>query len=71
MGQMRYGSFLCLAATLVGTAFADVQLNEFLAANTQVHPDVVDFEDYPDWIELKNTTKSPMPPAGPPTTGPR
>ena len=43
---------------------ADVQLNEFLAANTQAHADVVDFEDYPDWIELKNTTGSPINLAG-------
>lgn len=55
---MRYGPILCLVATLGCPALADVQLNEFLAANTQVHPDVVDFEDYPDWIELKNTTGS-------------
>jgi len=32
---------------------ADVlRISEFMAANTQAHPDVVDFEDYPDWIEL-------------------
>lgn len=39
---------------------AQVQINEFLAANTQAHPDVVDFDDYPDWIELKNTTNNPV-----------
>ncbi len=33
-----------------------VVVNELLAANTQSSPDIVDFDDYPDWIELKNTT---------------
>jgi uncharacterized repeat protein (TIGR02543 family) len=61
---MRIGATLYLAALLGSPALADVQLNEFLAANTQVHPDVVDFEDYPDWIELKNTTGSPINLAG-------
>lgn len=35
-------------------AHGQVQLNEFLASNTRAFPDIVDFEDYPDWIELKN-----------------
>ncbi len=61
---MRCCSNLLLALVLVVGASADVQLNEFLAANTQVHADVVDFEDYPDWIELKNTTGSPINLAG-------
>jgi hypothetical protein len=33
---------------------AQVRLNELLAANTLAVPDIVDFEDYPDWIELYN-----------------
>jgi hypothetical protein len=33
---------------------AQVQLNEVLASNTLATPDIVDFEDYPDWLELKN-----------------
>jgi hypothetical protein len=53
-----------LFGVAAGQAVADVQLNEFLAANTQAHADVVDFEDYPDWIELKNTTGSPINLAG-------
>ena len=36
-------------------AHAQVQINEIMASNTRSFPDVVDFEDYPDWIELKNT----------------
>lgn len=43
----------CLVPMLLG---AQVRLSEFMAANVQAHPDVVDFEDYPDWIELENTT---------------
>ena len=27
-----------------------------MAKNTTAHPDIIDFEDYPDWIELQNTT---------------
>jgi hypothetical protein len=38
------------------SADAGIQLNEFLASNTRAFPDIVDFEDYPDWIELKNTS---------------
>lgn len=41
-----------LSATL---CTAQVQLNELVASNTQATPDIVDFEDYPDWLELKNT----------------
>ena len=44
----------CLFAVV--SASAQVQLNEFLASNTQATPDIVDFDDYPDWIELKNTS---------------
>ena len=29
-------------------------IHELMASNTRAFPDVVDFEDYPDWIELKN-----------------
>ena len=36
-------------------AQAQVQINEIMASNARSFPDVVDFEDYPDWIELKNT----------------
>lgn len=34
---------------------ADVQINEIVASNTRSFPDITDFEDYPDWIELGNT----------------
>ncbi len=37
-----------------------VVLNELMAVNTTAHPDIVDYEDYPDWIELRNTTDLPV-----------
>lgn len=40
-------------------AQAQVQINEIMASNARSFPDIVDFEDYPDWIELKNTGASP------------
>lgn len=48
----------CLGAWLLAPASAQVQVNELLASNTRAFPDIVDFEDYPDWIELKNTSAS-------------
>ena len=38
--------------------FSDVVINEFMASNTRAFPDITDFEDYPDWIELKNTSNA-------------
>ncbi len=39
---------------------AQVQINEIMASNVRAYPDITDFEDYPDWFELKNTTGSPV-----------
>ena len=39
---------------------SQVQINEIMASNTRAYPDITDFEDYPDWFELKNTTGSPV-----------
>lgn len=47
----------CLAT---GVGFGQVRISEFLASNAQSHPDIVDFSDYPDWIELENTTDQPV-----------
>ena len=35
---------------------AEIRINEFMASNTRAYPDITDFEDYPDWIELHNTS---------------
>ncbi len=42
---------LCCGLTV---AAAQVQINEIVASNARCFPDITDFEDYPDWIELKN-----------------
>ncbi|HBF17196.1 MAG TPA: hypothetical protein DDW37_06150, partial [Verrucomicrobiales bacterium] len=39
---------------LSGFLPAQVRINEFMASNTKAFPDIIDFEDYPDWIELHN-----------------
>ncbi|MGJ8643033.1 MAG: lamin tail domain-containing protein [Luteolibacter sp.] len=44
-----------LPLILISPLSGQVQINEIMAKNTTVHPDIVDFEDYPDWIELHNT----------------
>ncbi len=49
---------LCLLA--MAAQAQSVRLSEFMAENVQSVPDIVDFEDYPDWIELQNTTSSPV-----------
>lgn len=40
------------------TCHSQIVINEVLATNTRSYPDITDFEDYPDWIELKNTTST-------------
>ncbi len=56
----RLNMKLIITVALISVSFctAQVQLNEFMAANTLATPDIVDFDDYPDWIELKNTSAS-------------
>lgn len=54
MIKILFVAFCCLSWTLL----AQVRISEFLASNTQAHPDIVDFGDYPDWIELENTSAS-------------
>ena len=52
---MKTQHFLCLCGLLCGMSQAQVQIHEIMASNTRAYPDITDFEDYPDWIELKNT----------------
>lgn len=40
------------------SANSQVVINEFMASNTSVFSDMVDFDDYSDWIELYNTGNS-------------
>ena len=37
---------------------AEIRVNEIMASNTRAWPEITDFEDYPDWIELHNTGSS-------------
>jgi hypothetical protein len=37
-------------------AFGQIVVNEILAANDTTNPNNSDFDDYADWIELRNTT---------------
>ena len=46
--------FHLLLALSTAFAPAQVRVNEFMASNTRSVPDITDFEDYPDWIELHN-----------------
>ena len=55
---------ICFAFAMAGECVAQVKVNELLAANSQSHPDIVDFDDYPDWIELKNEGSSAVSLAG-------
>ena len=38
----------------------NIVINEFLASNTTINPEMVDFDDYSDWIELYNPENSPI-----------
>ena len=51
---------LLLQCLATGVGLGQVRISEFLASNAQSHPDIVDFSDYPDWIELENTTGQPV-----------
>ena len=48
-------SLLASYLLLVGSVCAQVKINEFMVSNTRAYPDITDFDDYPDWIELSNT----------------
>ena len=47
-----------LTLLLANLAHAQVRINELMATNTRAYPDITGFEDYPDWIELKNSSAS-------------
>ncbi len=52
---MRLSQILLLLVIFSSACFSQVKINEFLARNTTVNPDNVDFSDYSDWLELYNT----------------
>ncbi|MBN2012249.1 lamin tail domain-containing protein [candidate division KSB1 bacterium] len=43
---------------VLSVAQIDVVINEFLASNTSVNPEMIDFDDFSDWIELYNGQKT-------------
>ena len=43
---------------------AEVRINEVMASNVRSFPNAMDFEDYPDWLELYNSSDSQLSLAG-------
>jgi hypothetical protein len=37
----------------------DIMINEYLASNVIIYPEMYDFDDYSDWIELYNPSATP------------
>ena len=53
-------SFLLVLGLSFSIWGQDIQINEFLASNVRDYPEMYDFGDYNDWIELHNTSDSPI-----------
>jgi len=53
---MRFCAFGALPVIWASLLHAQPRISEFLAVNTLSSPEIVDFSDYPDWIELENPT---------------
>lgn len=53
---MKWGFIWALSVVIPHVSFAEIRINEFMSSNTRAYPDITDFEDYPDWIELHNTS---------------
>ena len=45
-----------LAVALSSNTAAEIRINEVAASNVRSFPNAADFEDYPDWIEISNTS---------------
>ena len=60
--KLSLAAALCL---LPMATQAQIRISEFVASNTQSHPDLVDFSDYPDWIgRLGGVIAKPRPDKG-------
>ncbi|MBN2009516.1 lamin tail domain-containing protein [candidate division KSB1 bacterium] len=57
--RMLLMSFLviCLFFIFTPPSFSQIYINEIMASNVTTNPDMVDFDDYSDWIELYNAGK--------------
>ena len=53
---MNWGFIYAISVAFIHVSFAEIRINEFMPSNTRAYPDITDFEDYPDWIELHNTS---------------
>ena len=53
MKQIKYFLFLIFCYSYSGYA-QEILINEFLASNVIIYPEMYDFDDYTDWIELYN-----------------
>ena len=51
--QIKYFSFFIFCYSHFGYA-QEILINEFLASNVIIYPEMYDFDDYTDWIELYN-----------------
>ena len=53
--------FILLPVLISNITFAQtVLINELLASNVTDHPEMVDFDDYSDWLELYNPGNVPI-----------
>jgi hypothetical protein len=51
---MRKSLFIIFLLIFSGNLYAQIYINEFLASNVSLDADIIDFDDYSDWIELYN-----------------
>lgn len=54
MLTLRYIYLAFIPYVLTGLLIGQLRINEFMASNTRAYPEITDFEDYPDWIEIHN-----------------
>ncbi|SVA05369.1 uncharacterized protein METZ01_LOCUS58223 [marine metagenome] len=57
---MKFETILILILFFPGPGYGqDIVINEFLASNITIYPEMYDFDDYGDWIELYNPGNAP------------
>ena len=56
----QFGAILVCILLYNGPSLSqEILINEFLASNVTIHPEMYDFDDYSDWIELYNPGATP------------
>ena len=58
MKQAKYFLFIIFCYSYFGYS-QEILINEFLASNVIIYPEMYDFDDYGDWIELYNPGNAP------------